>query len=179
MLVEAQIVAGEHFGQKNDLPGVMREVLHHMRDRFQHRHVVALRQDALSQSAGGYFTDDAGCLRHGRFQKLRQFRGRFLAARVKFRIALPMVRQATDTRADPLPNIPAEVQHQIADCVFVFRITGPDLLGREARQAILNSAVKLFQLLGRKRQKYFVGRYKAPFTRLLQTNSRESISPSR
>ena len=60
------------------------------------------------------------------------------------------------------------MQHQIADRVLVFGIARPDLLGRQPRQAILDAAVQLFQLVGRELEKYFVRRSQHFFRPILE-----------
>ena len=91
--------------------------------------------------------------RHGfgyrRPQPLRQLRNRDTPARVKFCIAVANVRVASHTRNDPLPHVAAQVQHQVADGVFVLSAARPDLLYGELVQAGLNARGHLFQLARR------------------------------
>jgi hypothetical protein len=174
MLIISQIFAGQHLCQKNDLARVLRKVLHNMRDSFEHCHIVALRQDAFSEPRGWDFPDDCGSFDDGGFQKLGQIRGCHAATRVKLRVTLAMVRQFSYARTNPLPNVSGKMQNQVTDGVFVFGMARPDLLRSETRQAILNAAVKLFQLLGREPNEDFFGGHAI---KLLRTNSRGWISP--
>ena len=66
-------------------------------------------------------------------------------------------------------TFPAQMQHQVAGGVFVFPAPHPDLLGRQACQAVLNMAVQLIELVGRKAEEDFFGRHKtssAQFSRM-------------
>jgi len=148
MLIIFEVFAREQFRQKNDLPSVLREVLDNMRDRFEHRDIVALWSDSFGQPSGGHCANNRRGFGNLGLQKLDQFSGRSAAPCVKLRVALAMVRQSSDTRTDPLTNIPRKMQHQIANRIFVFGTSRPDLFRRKPRKAILDPAMQLFERVG-------------------------------
>jgi hypothetical protein len=175
MLIISKIGACQKLSQKNDLAGVLREMLDNMRDRLQHSNVVALRGDAFGQPDGWGLTDDAGGFRDACLQQLGKLTGSHSAARVKLGVTLAMIRKAGDSGTDPLADVAGKMQHQISDRVLVFGIARPDLLGSEPPKTILDAAVQLFQLVGGELEENLVGSHKTAFTRLRRTSFRESI----
>ena len=125
-------------------------MLDHMGNCFQDGNIVALRRDAFGQASGRHATDDASSFGDPGRDQLPQLGDRFPAARVEFGVALAMIRQSSYARPNPLAHVPSKMQHQIADGVLVFRVTCPDLLWRQPLKTILDAAVQLIQLLGRK-----------------------------
>src|SRR5580692_13001853 len=79
---------------------------------------------------------------------LRQGGRRESAADREFGIALAGIGLAPNAGDDPLPYVSAQMQHQIADGVFVFRATRPDLVFSQAAQAIFDAASGLTKLAG-------------------------------
>src|ERR1700683_367263 len=100
MPVVSKIVTCQHLCQKNDLPSVLRKMLHHVSDRFQHRDIVALGRNALQEPRRRYFAYDYDGFRHPRLQEIGELRGR-PASGVKLGVALTMVRQSGPARTDP------------------------------------------------------------------------------
>lgn len=169
MLIIAEILAGQHLSQKNDLAGMHREVLHNMRNSLQHRDIVTLGRNSFGEACGRDRADNRRNFGDPGVQKFGQLRGLFAATRIELGIALAMVGQASHARTNPLAHVPRKMQHEITDRVLVLGIAGPDLLRRQTAEAILNAAVQLFQLVGRELDKDLVRCHKtssAQFSRI-------------
>ena len=127
----------------NSLPRVHGEVLHHVVDGLQHRYAVALHDQRRYQPLGRERRDHGGCRVHGFAQVGAELRRGGAAARREFAVAVARVRQAADAADDPLTQVAAQVQHQVADGIFVLPATRPHLLRRELAKARLYARSQL------------------------------------
>jgi hypothetical protein len=89
-------------------------------------------------------------------QPLYQFGNRNTATGGEFPVALPQIRSATDAGDNPLPDISAKVQHEIADGVCVLTAARPDLLVVEFPEATLDATAGQPQALGGTAQEFLV-----------------------
>ena len=146
--VVSQVFPGHKLCRVDDLACVAGEMFHGAVDGFQHRHVVALHGEWLREALRRERSDHAGGFIHDGAQAPGQTGRRDAAARCELRIALADIRLPTHRADDPLPDITAQMQHQVADRIFIFRAACPNLLRAKAAQAILDAAVKLPELAG-------------------------------
>ena len=146
MTVEAEVFVREQLGREDDLTSVVREVLHHVIDRFEHADFVLLRRDAILQPLFRDSTDHRDCFCDSRAEPPYQFFAADITTSGELRIALACVGRATDALHDPLPQIAAEMQHEISGGVLGLRAPPPNLLVVQLRQTGFNSLAHLAKL---------------------------------
>src|SRR5882757_8840399 len=92
----------------------------------EHRDRTGLRMDFIQQPLRRYSFDN----HDGSIYGLLQMRGQIVpaksAARRKLAIPLPDVFLASHSRVDPLPRVPAKMQHQVANRIFVRGAAAPN-----------------------------------------------------
>jgi hypothetical protein len=112
--VEAEIRAGHGFGGGDDLSGVAGEVLDHVVDGFEHRHLVILRADVAKQLLRRQPLQDLAGFADGLIEHRRQLLLAGAAARCEFRVALAHVGRASDAVNDPLAHVARRCRQRLA-----------------------------------------------------------------
>jgi hypothetical protein len=129
---------------------VQRKVLHYVVDGFQYRHIVALYDNVFAETFGRNAFNCAGGFADCLVQPSAKFRDAYVPSCGEFCISLPLIGLAVNGRYDPLSDVSAQVQHKIRDRIGFLRSAPPNLIRRQAFQAVLNPALELAQLLDRK-----------------------------
>jgi hypothetical protein len=136
----SQIIAGQQLGYKYYLAGMLGEMLDHLIDRFHFSDLVILNGHSLREPCRVEFSNDIDRLGDRLARALNKLRRLEAAARRKFPVTIPLVRQVADSETDPLTNVAAQVQNQVADGVNVLGVAGPDLIVVEPANAIFDAA---------------------------------------
>lgn len=149
MGVISEIAAGNLLNHENDLPGMLGEVFDHVVDGLEHGDVVFLDLDGFGEAGGIEAIDDGD----GFGDDGGELRGEFGCGRTgasgEFGIASAKVGLAADAGEDPLSNVAAEMEDEVAGRVFVLAAAGPDLVVGEAAEAIVDARGELLELARR------------------------------
>jgi hypothetical protein len=131
----------------------------HLIDHLQHGSLAVLRRDNFRQPIRREILQDRERFtdRHS-MERLEQFGSvAILESAANSQVPLPNVRLAPDAPADPLTDVAAKVQNQIANGVLSWMGPIPDLVGIELQNANVDIPGHLRQLVGRNDQKQFAG----------------------
>src|SRR5205085_9591271 len=109
------------------------------------RDAVLLRLVSFHQTAGTEVLQYRDRFRHRTFEAPHQLRRFEITTSCELFVSNTRVRLAADPGDDPLPDIPAEVQHQIADGVLMIAVPHPDLLVSKLSYTLLNPGKELLE----------------------------------
>jgi hypothetical protein len=146
VIVESEVLAGQHLGGEDDLPRVLGKMLHHVVDSVQDRKIVFLNGDALNQPVRTDSRENVLGVLNRLVKALRQLLLGHTALGGELLITHARIGCAADSGNNPLPHVAAQVEHQISDGVFALRAPRPDLVLVETLQTLLNARSQLLEL---------------------------------
>ncbi len=146
MAIETKILAGQEFGDVENLPIMHAEVLNHVEDSFKAGH-SALNLDVVGVLKGhclsfGKYSSDSF---EGRVQALSQFRSR--QGTLLSELGWPVAgdNRTTQRYYQPLLNVAVQMQQQIPNAVALRIGTPPDLLITQKIETLTNASPVLVE----------------------------------
>ncbi len=106
----------------------------HLVDRIQHANLMCLRSNPLNQPLRRHGSNNFPSLRHRSRKLLHQLSATQTISSTKLRIPHPNILAPAHAMHNPLPHVPAKMQHKIPHSILMSPMPLPNLRVRQLTQ---------------------------------------------
>src|SRR6266568_2884133 len=149
MFVKSHILPREQLGSKNNLPGMFTKVLDGSINPLQYRDTILLRLYRFHQPLRLNRFQHGNSIGDSALQPSKQFSRVDLAPRGELRVPRARIGLAADAGDNPLPQIPSDMEQQVAYGILMIAVPHPDLPLIEPAHALPDTGKELLELTNR------------------------------